>query len=139
VCDPSGASANESIGAESASLLQLLGSRLRDAVDADTAGWTEQYRWLRQFLGHQLLVPRGGSRIALRDEEVAAVRRRTAESVEALRRSGYDMTGDLCELGSATVPPDAVHPDDVSPAAMLDVAGGLVVDLLREVRLGASR
>lgn len=139
VCDPSGASANESIGAESASLLQLLGSRLRDAVDADTAEWTEQYRWLRRFLGHRLLVPRGGSRIALRDDEVTAVRRRTRASVESLRESGYDVCGDLSELGSATVPADAVHPDDVSPSGLLEVASDLVVDLLRELRLEEQR
>jgi hypothetical protein len=138
-CDPTGAGANESVGAESARLLQLLGKRLRDAVDADTAGWTEQYRWLRQFLGHQLLVPRGGSRIGLREHEVAMIRARTVSSVATLRRSGYHVVGDLAELASGSVPADAVHPDDVTDGDLLDVAADLVVELLRQVRLEARR
>lgn len=133
-CDPSTSSANESIGAESAKLLQILGRRLRDAVDADNATWTEQYRWLRQLVGHDLLVPLGGSTIALRDRQFSSIRLRAAESVEALRRAGYDVAGDLCDLTSATISPDAVHPDDVTDTALLEVASVLVVELLREAR-----
>lgn len=138
-CDSSMSSANESIGAESAKLLQILGGRLRQAVDADNAGWTEQYRWLRQLVGHELLVPRGGSRIALRDRQVSMIRLRASDSVDALRRAGYDVAGDLCDLTSATISPDAVHPDDVTDAALLEVASDLVVDLLREAHAQARQ
>ena len=138
-CDPSVATANESVGAESARLLQLLGKRLRDAVDADVDDWTEQYVWLRQFLGHGLLVPRGGSRIALRNHEVRRIRRRTRSCVEALRVAGYHVAGDLADLSSARVPRGAVHPEEVSDSALLDVASDLVVDLLRQVRLQTRR
>jgi hypothetical protein len=139
LCDPSTATANESLGAESARLLQLLGKRLRDAVDADSAEWTEQYRWLRRFLAHQLLVPRGGSRIALRAPDASSLRARADASADALRRAGYTVVGDLSELTSATVPPYAVHPDDVADRELLEVASGLVVELLREVRTEAHR
>ena len=139
LCEPSRGSSNESIGVESAKLLEILGPRLRRAIDADDADWTEQYRWLRRFLGHQLLAPRGGSRIALRDEDAVALQARTRASVEALRSAGWRVVGDLAELTATAVSATAVHPDDVSDAALLEVAGDLVADLLRQVRLEARR
>ena len=138
-CDLSRSTANESLGAESARFLELIGPRLRDAIDADDSVWTEQYRWLRRFVGHELLVPRGGSRIALRDDDAATLRLRSGQSIDRLKAAGYDVAGDLCELVPADVAPSAVHPDEVSDAAMLDVASDLVVDLLRRVRDEADR
>lgn len=139
ICDLSQTSANESLGAESAGLLERIGPRLRDAVDADTAPWTEQYRWLRRYVGHRLLVPRGGSKIALRDDDVARLRLRSGDSIDRLKSAGYDVVGDLSDLVAARIPASAVHPDDVSDTALLDVASDLVVDLLRRARDEAHR
>jgi len=134
VCDLSRTTANESLGAESAGLLERIGPRLRDAVDADTAPWTEQYRWLRRYVGHRLLVPRGGSKIALRDDDVARLRLRSGDSIDRLKTAGYDVVGDLSDLVAARIPASAVHPDDVSDTDLLDVASDVVVDLLRRAR-----
>ncbi|MGH8965628.1 MAG: hypothetical protein ACRDXB_09915, partial [Actinomycetes bacterium] len=139
VCDLSRTAANESLGAESARFLEGIGPRLREAVDADTALWTEQYRWLRRYVGHALLVPRGGSKIALRDDDVARLRLRSGESVDRLKTAGYDVVGDLSDLVSSKVSQAAVHPDDVSDSDLLDVASDLVVHMLKRVRDEANR
>lgn len=138
-CDLSRSTANESLGAESARLLQLLGPRLRNTIDADKSEWTAQYRWLRRYVGHELLVPRGGSKIALREDDAATLRLRSGQSIDRLKAAGYDVAGDLCELVPANAAPSAVHPDEVSDAALLEVASDLVVDLLRRVRDEAHR
>ena len=69
-----GARVNESLSVESARLLEMLGPRLRTAVDADEHMWTG-YRWLRRYLSHTLLVPRKGGRIGLSAEAVRDIAR----------------------------------------------------------------
>ncbi|MGZ4472719.1 MAG: hypothetical protein ACXVEU_20240 [Nocardioidaceae bacterium] len=133
-CDPTDVQANESLGAESARFLELMGPRLRAAVDADTAVWSEQYRWLRQFLAHRLLVPRGGSKIQLRRRDARRLRRRAAAVAPRVAAAGYDVVGELSDLDARTAYRTAVHPGDVSTEEVFQVACDLVVSLLREVR-----
>lgn len=133
-CDLTVADPNESLGAESAALLQRLGPSLRTAVDADTAHWTEQYRWIRRYVGHELLVPQRGSAIRLRPAEMDVLRRRSRSSDEALRAAGFDVVGDLTELTSDAGDGPGKHPDDVTAEEMLEVAGTVVASLLRRVR-----
>ncbi|WP_051218001.1 hypothetical protein [Nocardioides insulae] len=131
--DPdSGGRANESIGVESARLLELLGPRLRDAVEAEP-GTDADYRWLRRYLSHQLLVPRGGSRIGLSAEEHERLHQRSVKAAEMLRERGFDIVGDLAELTSGRHDPNRLRPFEVSDAALVDVAAELVVELLREL------
>jgi len=124
--------ANESLGAEAAALLQRLGPLLRAAIDADTAHWTEQYRWIRRYVGHDLLVPQGGSRIGLHAAEAEVLRQRAARTTAALVAAGYHVVGDLDELTEES--PSGCHPDDVSAEAMLEVALTLTAQLMRRLR-----
>lgn len=133
LCSPDSAVANESLAVGPARLLELWGPRLRAAVDADTAAWTEQYRWLRRLVSHQLLVPRPGDRIALSAAQSAAVRERSRTTRDRIGASGVVVHGDLADLTPA-LPRQGVHPDHVDEAALLDAAGDLVAGLLRELR-----
>lgn len=129
-----GARANESLGVESARLLELIGPRLRDAVDA-RQGSDADYRWLRRYLSHRLLVPRGGGRIGLAPDQHDRLHRRSVEAAEGIRRAGYHVAGDLAELTSLRYDADRTRPEHVSDAALVDVAAELVVELLRELRV----
>jgi len=133
-CDLTVADPNESLSAESAALLQRLGPSLRTAVDADTAHWTEQYRWLRRYVGHELLVPQRGSAIRLRQAEFDHLRQWSHRTDESLRAAGFDVVGDLAELISDAGGGPGKHPDDVTSDEMLEVAGTVVASLLRRLR-----
>jgi hypothetical protein len=133
-CDLTVADPNESLGAESAALLQRLGPSLRAAVDADTAHWTEQYRWIRRYVGHELLVPQRGSAIRLRQAEFDELRQRSHRTDASLRAAGFDVVGDLAELMSDAGDGPGKHPDDVTSDEMLEVAGTVVASLLRRLR-----
>ncbi|HET7328694.1 MAG TPA: hypothetical protein VFJ14_15585 [Nocardioidaceae bacterium] len=134
VCGTDVSAARESLGAESARLLELLGPRLLDAVDAEAAGWQAPFEWIQNYLAHGLMAPRGGTRLTMRPQDVAAVRERSRSSVQALRDAEYDVVGDLCDLIPASTPPDARHPDDISESELLEAAMTLVADMLRRAR-----
>lgn len=127
------ATPNESLGVESARLLQMLGPRLRDAVGAEEDMWAG-YRWLRRYLSHTLLAPRGGSKIGLAPEQFGILRARSEAAVATIRARGYHVAGDLADLVSVRQSPDAVRPGDVRDSDLLEVAGDLIVELLRELR-----
>jgi hypothetical protein len=125
---------NQSLGAETARLLQRLGPTLRSAIDADNAKWTEQYRWLRRYIGHQLLVPRGGTRIRVSDAHLTALHSRALRTVEAIKSAGYQVEGDLDDLLAADVPAGSRTPESVTDTEQLEAAIELIGDLLRDVR-----
>lgn len=131
--------ANESLGVEAARLLQELGPSLRDAVEADHAHWAGQYRWLRRYLGHDLLVPLGGDKIGLDRETIDLVRHRTRASTKAISAAGWDVVGDLDELAQATFSESLRHPDSVTAEEMLEVAEELIPKLLGRVRTQTLR
>lgn len=131
--------AKESLSAESAALLQRLGPFVRSAIDADSSHWSETYRWIQRYLAEGLLVPRPGSRIAMRPEQVSVARERSWATVKAVVAAGYDVVGDIDDLTSGKPPQNACHPDDVSDSEMLAVALPLVGDLLSGVRSEAAR
>ncbi|HYJ70256.1 MAG TPA: glycosyltransferase [Nocardioidaceae bacterium] len=137
--DASTAEANESLGAEAARLLERMGPELRTAIGADEASWTEQYRWIRRYMGHELLVPRGGSRIGANAEQAAALHARSVTAANALGDAGYDIVGDLDDLRLADPPAGSRDPSSVSDSEMLDVAIPLVADLFARVREATLR
>ncbi len=137
--DTASSRANESLGAEAAALLQRVGPGLRAAVAPEGTHWVEPYRWLRNYVSHELLVPRGGSRIALRPAEWDALRARATRSRERLAEAGLDVAGDLADLTAAEPAAGGVHPDDVTAEQMLEVAGPLLADLLARVRAETER
>lgn len=130
---------NESLGAESARLLQRIGPSLREAVDADTARWSDTYRWLRRYVSHELLVPLGGSRIALGPVEWEALNRRSTDAAQALGVAGYDIVGDVAELLPGDPEPTARRPEEVTADEMLEVAEPLIAALLRRARQESAR
>ncbi len=138
-CDISAAHVNESMSAESARLLQLVGPLLRQEIDADNAHWKEQYRWIRQYVAHELLVPRGGSRIALPAATVAALRERSRRCVDALAEAGYDVVGDLGELLIDEQGDGSRNPEDVSDSELLGLAVPLLATMVGRVREEAAR
>lgn len=131
--------ANESLGVEAAALLQRIGTQLREAIDDDDARWIDPYRWLRDYLGHQLLVPRGGDRIALPEALVQRLAERARHSVDTLGAQGYDVVGSLDDLLRSDQPPGGRSPEQVSDGELLDVALPLVAELLGEVRRQTRR
>lgn len=124
----------ESVGVEAARLLQLAGPSLRDAIGADDGHWSEPYRWIQQYLSHELLAPLGGGRTALRPSEFASLRERSMATVGTLKARGYDVAGDLDDLTATEPSSSARHPDDVTHAELLDVALPLIAELLGRVR-----
>lgn len=141
LCDLTRTTANESLGVESARLLELMGGRLRAAVDADGEGvpWTQQYAWLRRYLSHHLLVPRGGDKIALAEEDLDRLATRSAASAERIRAEGYTVVGDLAEYTRSGQSPDAVRPGAVSDADLLAVSMDLVERLLADLNRSNER
>ena len=128
-----GGRANESLGVESARLLEVLGPRLRAAVDADDDMWSG-YRWLRRYLSHSVLVPRKGGRIGLAEAEFDALRERSRAAAREIAARGYDVAGDLEELNAAAYDPTQRRPDDIPDREVLEHAADLVADLLRDLR-----
>ena len=138
VADLDAARPNESVDVVSARLLQEVGPRLRAAIDHEGATWHEPYRWLRRYLAHELLVPRGGAPIRLDDARWQQVRERTVTSVERLRTAGYDVVGDLADLTALEPDPRAVSPDDVTEAELLEASYDVTAALIGQLRRTAD-
>jgi hypothetical protein len=132
--DATTAEANESLGAEAARLLERVGPDLRAAIGADDAPWTEQYRWIRRYFGHELLVPLGGSRIGANAEQAAELHARSVAAANALEAAGYDIIGDLDDLRLPDPPVGSRDPSSVTDSEMLDVSVPLLADLFARVR-----
>jgi hypothetical protein len=122
--------ARESIGAEAARLLELVGPKLRAAIQTDTGKWNEAYIWIQRYLAHDMLLAFPGSKITPSAEQLAAVRERSVRSIARLRERGYDVVGDLADLTSSALPDGARHPDTVTDAEVLDIAVKLLPALL---------
>jgi hypothetical protein len=91
-----------------------------------------QHRWVRQYFGHEVLVPQAGERFGLRPRHVARLRRRSLAAVAAIERAGYDVAGDLADL----VPGEQRRgrsPDNISETEMLDVAARAIDQMITDV------
>lgn len=128
-----GARVNESLSVESARLLQVIGPRLRTAVDADEHMWSG-YRWLRRYVSHTLLVPRQGGRIGLSEQQFGILRKRSRGVAKELAKRGYHVAGNLDELNAATHDGSLRQPEDVPDPEVLEHAADLSADLLRALR-----
>jgi hypothetical protein len=132
------AARNESLGVESARLLQEIGPQLLAATDPDRTPWNERYKWLRNRIAHEILVPLGGRTIGLHDDLLALLRERARQGVDGIRAAGYDLVGDPADLLDGEARPGSVHPDDVPSEDVLRRAGELSAALLRQLRGAAS-
>lgn len=132
--DTTTATANESVGAESARFLELVGPSLREALRVDESRWYVPYRWIRELLAHDLLVPRGGRKIALEDAARDRLGERALVTQKWLGASGVRVLGDLAELDPSPARPEAVAPEDVSTEDVLDIALDVIPTLLGKLR-----
>ena len=134
-CETDLGQSRESLGVESARLLQLIGPDLRTAVHADEPGqWKQAYEWIQRVLSHELLVPLGGNRIGLDERDLADIRERSAQSVKRLADAGYNVVGSLDDLVSAAVVDTGRAPEDVSDTELLALTLKLVPGLLGRLR-----
>jgi hypothetical protein len=134
LCDTTTAQPNESLSVEAAELIRRVAPRAREEIDFENAHWSEDYRWLRRYLGHDLLVPQPGHRIRLPDRIAEELEGRAVESVSILRARGYDVAGDLDELVGQPQPADGRLPSEVTPEQMLDLAVPVMAKMLARVR-----
>lgn len=123
---------NESVGAESARLLELIGPEIRDAVEADRGYRVSQYRWIRNFFSHSLLAPLGGTKIGIDSDHAASLNARSAATVRELQQAGYIVEGDLEELRNGGLQ-KSLLPENVSDEAVLSVALKIIPKLLGRI------
>lgn len=133
-CDIEVGHTRDSVGVESARLLQEIGPALRAAVAADEGYGREAFPWIRKYFANELLMRRGGRPIAMRPPEWTMVRNRSERTIQQLQSAGYDVAGDLSDLTSASPASGARHPDDVADRDLLELALPLLADLLGRVR-----
>lgn len=132
--DMEGAVPNESISAESARLLQLIGRELRAAVDADASGLQVQRRWLRQYFSQGLLQPHRGHAILVSPPQVAQLQERARATVKFLESADYDIVGDLNELLAHHPKPNALAVEDVETEALLELTTAIIPPMLGALR-----
>ena len=128
--DLGGSFSNESLGAPQAALLW----RIKPFLTGPLLKKPVQHRWVRQYFGHEVLVPQQGERFGLRPEQAAKLRTLSVAAVESIAAAGYSVVGDLDDLVPAEQQPDRPHPGDISESEMLDVAGRAIDQMIRDVR-----
>lgn len=121
---------NESLGAAQAALLHRLKPHLQDPL----LDGPSRHRWVRQYFGHEVLVPQAGERFGLRRHDEALLSALSRAAVEEIAQAAYPVTGDLADLVPADAQPDRPHPDDVTESEMLDVAVRAIEQMIRDVR-----
>lgn len=122
--------ANESIGAAQAALLL----RVKPKLSGPLTSGNVRHRWVRQYFGHEVLVPQRGERFTPRPEHAVRLGERSAQAAATIRAAGYPVVGDLDDLVSPTVREGGAYPDDVSDAEIVDVAAGAIEQMIRDVK-----
>jgi len=137
-CDTELGRSNESLGVVEAELMRRVTPRLSDRI----RGPREVPVWVRDYLGHTVLVPRGRERFSVSPQRAEELRERSRDAVQRLEAAGYDVVGDLKEL----IPPDDLpemrQPEDVSEAELLESAldaMAVMVENYRDLALERNR
>lgn len=120
---------NESLGAQQAALMRRVQGRVGSPLQPNG----ERHRWVRGYLGHEVLLRQRGDRFAVRPHHAEELARRAGQAVEAVRAGGYQVYGDLQDL-LAPPPTGTTHPDDVSAEEVLDVAADAIAQMVADVR-----
>lgn len=121
---------NESMGVAEAELLR----RVNTGLHEELRHAPEPARWVRGYLGLQVLAPRRGEKLRVPPEKVAALQGRSKQIVEDLRAAGYHVVGDLDDLLGPADPPTSRRPEDVGEAELLDVATDVINRMLADHR-----
>lgn len=121
---------NTSLGLVEAELLRRISPHLNGFGSALDRGV-----WIRGFLAHRILVPRSNERFLPSGDRVRHLAGLADAAIEEIRRSSYDVVGDLERL-KVTVAPDSLrHPDDVSPDELFDASLDTIAKLMQEMRV----
>lgn len=136
-CKTNAAKANESIGAASARFLELMGPRLRDAinVEAEPSG---QIKWIRNYMSHALLSPQKGDKVAVDREFADELAGRSQQVADDLEQRGYRVHGDLDELRNPAAN-GTVKPANVTDSEVWDVAAQVIPEMLRRIQAESKR
>ncbi len=121
---------NESLGAAQAALLHRVVPHLSGPLGPAPA----RHRWVRQYFGHEVLVPQRGERFGLRPKHAAELRSLSGAMTEAITQGGYSVVGDLADLVPAEGQPELPYPDDVDVDEVLEVAARAIEHMIRDVR-----
>ncbi|NYF97990.1 hypothetical protein [Janibacter cremeus] len=128
--------ANESLTAEAARLMQLIGPQLLEEVGSD--GY-DKYRWIRNYLSHNLLAREAGHKIRLLPDELAALEVHTDGAIATLEAGGFDVVGDLADLRDTPDQSHAVRPSEVSDQALLALTSAVLPPVLGRLRAEYDR
>lgn len=128
--------ANESLTAESARLMQLVGPQMLDEVGG--AGF-DKYRWIRNYFCHTLLAQETGHKIRLLPEELEILAAHTDRAIATLEEGGFDVVGDLTDLRDTPDQSTALRPSDVGDDALLALAAKVLPPMLGRLRAEYDR
>jgi hypothetical protein len=129
-CDTDLGRANESLGSVEAELLRRVNPRISNEI----RGPREVPTWVRDYLGHAVLVPHGGSRFGVSPKRADELREMSREAVRRLEFAGYDVVGDLKELIPPDELPETRQPEDATEAELLDAALDTIAVMLKNHR-----
>jgi hypothetical protein len=129
-CDTDLGRANESLGSVEAELLRRVNPRISNEI----RGPREVPTWVRDYLGHAVLVPHGGSRFGVSTKRADELREMSREAVRRLDLAGYDVVGDLKELIPPDDLPETRQPEDATEAELLDAALDTIAVMLKNHR-----
>lgn len=121
---------NESLGVVETELLRRVNQRL----PADVTGRGETARWVRGYLGLEVLAPRGGEKVRLDAARTLALRERSAEIAAALEHAGYDVVGDLADVFGSGEPTPSRQPEEVADSELLEVSLAVIGRLMSDHR-----
>jgi hypothetical protein len=121
--------ANESLGAPQAALMH----RLKPHLTGPLTKGPVRHRWVRGYLGHEILVPQAGDRFGLRERHARFLAERSAEAAKLLSETGCPVTGDLQDLAPTSLP-EARTPDDVDDREVVEAAARAIDRLVQDFR-----
>ena len=125
---------NDSLGRAEAELLM----RLDDRWPAEVAdSLPERHRWVRGYLGQDVLVPSRSPRVTVPRAGALELRAKAAAAADHIRTHGFHVSGDLDDLTCLDVPPEGAPSTLATDEEVLDVALEAVVELLMRVREGS--
>lgn len=117
---------NSSLAVVEAELMRRIGEASPEFANALDRGV-----WLRSYLAHGKLVPRGGDRALPSERRIDELRSRADDAVAHIAGSGFEVVGDLERLRVPLTPrpgrePDTVTEEEIAAAGVATIAAMLI-------------
>jgi hypothetical protein len=93
----------------------------------------QRHVWTRQLLANEILARRPAPPLGLPDEMAAFLGERTRAILDAVATAGYDVAGDLTDLGPAPAPSDTRLAGDVTEVQVDEAATWTILRLQEEL------